>query len=181
MDKAGKKKAVGAELIIPVAAVAYAVYYVYTILDYPMEAQINGLFLAGVLCTLVAILLVRTAIQWFRGEVTLNMTAVIAPLNILPARVGFLLLTIGFAIAIRWIGLHPDDLALSARMLPDSRGPFAPDPDLPARRGGDCGISVLHRGAAHALPQGADRALAGGDLLRWTLISISSANYSTTR
>ena len=104
MDKAGKKKAVGAELIIPVAAAAYALYYVYTILDYPMEAQINGLFLAGVLCTLVAILLVRTAIQWVRGEVSLNMASVIAPFEILPARAGFLLLTVGFAVAIRWFG-----------------------------------------------------------------------------
>lgn len=99
-----ERKAVGADLIIPVMAAAYALYYVYTILDYPLEAQINGLFLGGVLCTLVAVFLVRTGIQWVRGEVSLDMSKVIAPFSILPARIGFLVLTIGFAIAIRWLG-----------------------------------------------------------------------------
>jgi hypothetical protein len=99
-----KKRSVGAELVIPVMAAGYALYYIYTILDYPMEAQINGLFLGLVLCSLVAVLLVRVAAQWFRGEVDFGMHRLLAPLSMIPSRLVFLGLTIAYIVVIPWVG-----------------------------------------------------------------------------
>ncbi len=99
-----KKRSVGAELVIPIMAAGYALYYIYTILDYPLEAQINGLFLGGVLCALVAVLLVRVAAQRLRGEVDFGMQRLLAPLSMIPARLVFLALTIAYIVVIPWFG-----------------------------------------------------------------------------
>ena len=42
MPERDQKTPVGADLIIPVAAAAYAVYYVASVADFPFEAQISG-------------------------------------------------------------------------------------------------------------------------------------------
>lgn len=99
-----KKRSVGAELIIPLMAAGYALYYIYTILDYPTEAQINGLFLGTMLCTLVAVLLVRVTLQWRRGEVDFGMERVLAPASMIPTRLAFMTLTIAFIGVIQWLG-----------------------------------------------------------------------------
>lgn len=99
-----KKRSIGADLVIPVVAAGYALYYIYTILDYPIEAQINGLFLGLVLCLLVAIMLVRSALQWMRGEVDFGMRRLLAPVSMIPARLAFMALTIAYIVVIPWLG-----------------------------------------------------------------------------
>ncbi|WP_316979604.1 hypothetical protein [Shumkonia mesophila] len=99
-----KKRSVGADLVIPIMAAGYALYYIYTVLDYPTEAQINGLFLGIVLCLLVVVLLARVAAQWFRGEVDFGMQRLLAPLSMIPSRLVFLGLTIAYIVVIPWFG-----------------------------------------------------------------------------
>lgn len=99
-----KKRSIGADLVIPVMAAGYALYYIYTILDYPTEAQINGLFLGIVLCALVALLLLRSALQWRRGEVDFGMRRLLAPISMIPARLAFMTLTIAYIVVIPWVG-----------------------------------------------------------------------------
>ena len=48
-DTPSGRRQVGSDLIIPVAGIAYAVYYVYSVWDFPPEAQRSGFFLAGLL------------------------------------------------------------------------------------------------------------------------------------
>src|SRR3546814_14586840 len=62
----------GADLIIPVAAGAYAIYYVYSVWDFPFEAQISGLALAGLVCALVLAYFARTALDVLRGRQSLG-------------------------------------------------------------------------------------------------------------
>lgn len=99
-----KKRSVGADLVIPIMAAGYALYYIYSVLDYPMEAQINGLFLGIVLCSLVVVLLVRVAAQWARGEVDFGIQRLLAPVSMIPARLIFLGLTIAYIVVIPWLG-----------------------------------------------------------------------------
>lgn len=99
-----KKRSIGGDLVIPIMAAAYALYYIYTILDYPMEAQINGLFLGITLCGLVAVLLVRVAFQWLRGEVDFAWGRLMAPVSMIPARLAFMGLTIAYIVVIPWLG-----------------------------------------------------------------------------
>lgn len=99
-----KKRSIGADLVIPIMAAGYALYYIYTILDYPMEAQINGLFLGISLCSLVVVMLVRVAVQWFRGEVDFGMHRLLAPMTMIPTRLAFMALTVGYIVVIPWFG-----------------------------------------------------------------------------
>lgn len=103
-DRHHHRKGIGADLILPLMAAAYAAYYVYTIIGYPPEARYNGTFIAIAIWILVAILLVRTAIRLWRGEVTLRMTGILAPASKLPTRLGFIGLTALNIVLVEWLG-----------------------------------------------------------------------------
>jgi hypothetical protein len=51
------RRPVGGELIIPIAAVAFTLYYFTSIIDSPFEAQVNAFFVGSILLGLVAVLL----------------------------------------------------------------------------------------------------------------------------
>lgn len=77
--KTDSKRAIGSDLIIPVAASLYAIYYVGSVWDFPAEAQRSGLFLATMLLGLSAIFFVRTAMGVFRNGARLDFSAVLGP------------------------------------------------------------------------------------------------------
>lgn len=103
-EKRPHRKGAGADLILPLMAAAYAVYYIYTIRDYPWEAQINGTFIAVVIWVLVTILLVRTALRLRRGEVTLRITGITQPHDKLAVRILFVVLTALNIALMPWLG-----------------------------------------------------------------------------
>lgn len=103
-DKHHHRKGVGADLILPLMAAGYAVYYLYTITDFPWEARINGTFIALVIWLLVGIFLIRTALRLRRGEVTLRATGILQPIAKLPVRVLFVVLTALNILLIPWLG-----------------------------------------------------------------------------
>jgi hypothetical protein len=98
------RKGVGADLILPLMAAAYAAYYVYTIREYPWEAQMNGTFIAGVIWLLVTVLLVRTVLRLRRGEVTLRATGITTPRGKLAVRALFVALTAVNILLMPWLG-----------------------------------------------------------------------------
>ncbi|MGH6944971.1 MAG: tripartite tricarboxylate transporter TctB family protein [Geminicoccaceae bacterium] len=99
-----RAKGVGADLVLPILAVLYGVYYLSTIWDLPFEARINGLLILGILFVLIAAFLIRTARDWLQGAVTLRFEGLLEPLPLLPRRIAFLLLTVGSVVAIPWLG-----------------------------------------------------------------------------
>ena len=76
-----KGKAIGADLIIPVSAVAFTIYYYTTIWDLNWEARADGLAIGALLILLVAVFLARTALQVKRGEATLGMDKLLYPIE----------------------------------------------------------------------------------------------------
>lgn len=58
--KKGPKR-YGADLILPVAASLYALYYMASVWDFPPEAQRSGIALAGLLLTFTTLFFIRTA------------------------------------------------------------------------------------------------------------------------
>src|SRR3546814_348810 len=88
----------GADLIIPVAAGAYAIYYVYSVWDFPFEAQISGLALAGLVCALVLAYFARTALDVLRGRQSLGFGSLSDSRKLRSAGVVFLL-TVGYIVA----------------------------------------------------------------------------------
>jgi hypothetical protein len=98
------RKGIGADLILPLMAAGYAAYYVYTINDFPWEAQMNGTFIAVVIWLLVGVMLVRTALKLRRGEATLRATGITKPQAKLAVRVLFVALTALDILLMPWLG-----------------------------------------------------------------------------
>src|SRR3546814_21113821 len=92
-DKRHYRKGIGADLKLPLMAAAYAVYYLYTVADFPWEAQMMGNFIAIAIWLLVGIMVVRPALKFWRGDDTLGATGLPRPQSKLLLRSGFLGLT----------------------------------------------------------------------------------------
>lgn len=99
-----QKKSIGAELIIPVAALVFTLYYFSTIYDSPWTAQVAAGFIGSILIALVFAFIGRTAMMVIRGDADLGMKNIIEPLSFLPIRLGLIGLTILYTIAIQWGG-----------------------------------------------------------------------------
>lgn len=98
------KKPIGADLIIPVAAAGYAGYYVFSVADFPFEAQISGLVLAGLVFLLVLIYFVRLAIGFSRGRHSFGLGEFFGARNSRPARAAFVALIIGYIGVVPYLG-----------------------------------------------------------------------------
>jgi len=121
-----RRRAIGGDLIIPIAAVAFTLYYFSTIMASPWEAQVNAFFVGSILIALVAIQLVRVGRMLFRGEADLGLGELIRPLAILPKRLLLLALTIGYVVVIQWLGFTLTTflfLASAMLLLNDGRRP----------------------------------------------------------
>lgn len=100
----GKKKQVGAELIIPAGALAFTFYYFSTIIDSPWTAQVSAFFIGFILIGLIAIFTVKSLVAVVRGEADLGVDALVAPRPLIPRRLGLFGLTLGFIIFVQWGG-----------------------------------------------------------------------------
>ncbi len=98
------RKGVGADLILPLMAAGYAAYYVFTIREFPWEAQMNGTFIAVVIWLLVGAFVLRTLLRLRRNEVTLRPTGVTTPRAKLVQRVAFIGLTALNIGLMPWLG-----------------------------------------------------------------------------
>src|SRR3546814_236934 len=103
-DKRHYRKGIGADLILPLMATAYAVYYVYTVADFPWEAQMSGTFIAIAIWLLVGVMLVSTGLKLHRGEVTLRATGLSKPQSKLLLRTAFISLTALNILLMPWLG-----------------------------------------------------------------------------
>jgi hypothetical protein len=116
----------GGELIIPIGAVWFTLYYFSTIIDSPWEAQVNAFFVGSILMALVAIQLIRLGRMLFSGEADLGLGDLIRPTAVLPKRLFLLLLTIAYVVVIEWLGFTLTTflfLASAMLLLNDGRRP----------------------------------------------------------
>ena len=112
------RKEVGGELILPAAAVLFAIYYITTIQDVPWTAQVSALLVGSVLIVLCAMLAVRTLLGVRRGEQSLGLGPLIAPRAFIGKRLILLALTIGYIAFIEWLGFTLTTfVVLAASML----------------------------------------------------------------
>lgn len=95
----------GADLVIPVLAVAFASYFFYSIRDLPWEAKANGVMIGSTLLLLAVIQFVRIGMAIARGKGSLSANLLWLPLEALPKRVGMVAVTIAFIATLEWLGL----------------------------------------------------------------------------
>jgi hypothetical protein len=103
-EEKGKAKPVGADLILPLMGSAYAIYYIWSVHDFPFEAQVSGFALATLLCALVLIFLVRTGLGLAAGRYTLGLGDFFGPVESRTQRGLFLLLIVANILAAPYLG-----------------------------------------------------------------------------
>jgi hypothetical protein len=116
-ESRGKRHA-GGELILPAAAVLFAIYYFSTILDSPWEARFAAYFVGTVLFLLTGIFVLKTALEVRAGAADLGFGDLFAWTPLARKRVALLALTIGYIFLIDWLGFTITSfLFLSLAML----------------------------------------------------------------
>lgn len=102
---AGGKPALGADLVIPLLALGFAVYFFVSIRGLAWEAKANGVIIGSILVLLIAIQLVRIGLAVKRGQGDLRADPLWEPREALVKRVGMVVVTVAFIATIKWLGL----------------------------------------------------------------------------
>ena len=95
----------GADLVIPALALAFAIYFFFAIAELSWEAKANGVLIGGVLVVLVMIQIARIGVAVARGRGSLSLDALLNPRSVLVQRIGLVLLTVVFIAALPLLGL----------------------------------------------------------------------------
>lgn len=103
-DDKQETKHLGGELVIPVGAILFTLYYFWTIVDVPWTAQFSALFVGTILIGLIGALFVRTYKELRGGHADLGMDGLIAPRNFIPKRLALMGLTLGFILFVEHLG-----------------------------------------------------------------------------
>lgn len=102
--KPPRQKRIGADLIIPIAGLAFGAYYLHSIAGLPSMAQFNGRFLVSIMALLVVILGFRMAWQLKRGEARISFADLAETPQTAVLRWGVLGLAIAFTLGIPYAG-----------------------------------------------------------------------------
>ena len=113
MEKEGSR-ALGADLVIPALALAFAVYFFASTADLAWEAKTNGVVIGGTLVFLIALQLGRVALRVMRGPGRLGFDPLWLPRDLVWKRLGLVVITAAFIGVMPWLGLT---LALWLGML----------------------------------------------------------------
>ncbi len=105
-DEAEKpeRKSIGGELVLPIAAFIFTLYYFYTIIDVPRIAQVSAFFVGSILMVLLMLLAIRVAKEVKAGTADLRLGPLVEPHSFIPTRLALLGLTLGFIFFIEWLG-----------------------------------------------------------------------------
>lgn len=97
-------RSVGAQLIIPIAAIAFTIYYFTTILDTPWTAQVSAFFVGTVLLALSVAFVAKQIYERQRGRVTLGLGDLFTHADIRSGRAAIFALTLLYIYVIQWGG-----------------------------------------------------------------------------
>lgn len=100
-----KRVALGAELILPVIALAFATYFLVSTDDLQWEAKANGVIIGSLLLLLLAVQFVRSGIAYVRGRADFSFGTLLQPADVLRKRIGMLAITIALVATVPGLGL----------------------------------------------------------------------------
>lgn len=99
-----RKYPLGGDLIIPVLATAFAIYYLYTIAELPWQAAVAGIGVITAMAILLVVLVIRFIGQYRSGEADLRIGDLVEPRDTLILRGGLLLLALAFIFSMPYLG-----------------------------------------------------------------------------
>ncbi len=118
-----KKRSLGGELVIPVAAIVFTLYYFTTIVNSVWTAQVSAFFVGAVLIALSAAFVVRCAVAVQRGQADLGLGGLFSRADLSSGRLALLVVTLGYILVIEWAGFTITTFVfLFAGMLALNRG-----------------------------------------------------------
>ncbi|WP_425091481.1 tripartite tricarboxylate transporter TctB family protein [Tropicimonas sp. S265A] len=103
-EKSASPRQLGGELVIPVLAVVFTIYYFTTIWNSPWTAQVSAFLVGGVLLLTCGIFVIRCVLWLARGEGTLGFANLVNKEDIRTGRLGLFATTIGFCLLIEPLG-----------------------------------------------------------------------------
>jgi len=93
---ARKKETLGADLIIPVGTILFALYYLHTVWALPWQAKAAGLGIAGAMAIVLVLLAIRFYRSWSAGRAHLGLGDLAFPTVTLAQRLGLLAAALAF-------------------------------------------------------------------------------------
>ncbi len=103
-ERAENRRQLGGELVIPVMAIAFTLYYFSTIWNSPWTAQVSAFLVGGILLLVCAIFLVRCLVWLVNGQGSLGFSNLVNMNDIRTGRIGLLVATVGFCVLIEPLG-----------------------------------------------------------------------------
>lgn len=118
-----RQRHLGGELVIPVLAIVFTLYFFSTILNSPWTAQVSAFSLGALLLLFCAMFIVKTVVQLKRGQGTMSFANLFTRADVTSGRLGLFLATLGFTLLIEHLGFTLTTfLFLMASMTVLSRG-----------------------------------------------------------
>ena len=103
-DRGSVRKSVGSELIIPIAALLFTIYYFYTIINAPWTAQVAAFLVGSILIVLIVFFGVKCLRSLSKGEGAFNFDTLIEPKSFVPKRLGLFVLTVVYIFIVPTLG-----------------------------------------------------------------------------
>ncbi len=95
---------IGGQLVIPLAAVVFTLYYFSTIIDSPWTAQVSAFMIGFVLIALCLVSIIKTGILVARNQADLRMTELFSTQEFFNGRGALFVITFGYVLLINWGG-----------------------------------------------------------------------------
>jgi len=115
---------IGGELVIPIAAISFTIYYFSTIIDSPWTAQVSAFFVGSILIALCTAFLIRSAVWVKREKANLSFETLFTPYDTMVKRALLFVLTVGYIAIVPYGGFTIVTfvfLALGMLLLTDGR------------------------------------------------------------
>ena len=103
-DDNQSRRQLGGELVIPIMAIAFTLYYFSTIWNSPWTAQVSAFLVGGILLLVSGIFVIRCVIWLMRGQGSLGFANLISMDDIRTGRIGLIAATVGFCLIIERLG-----------------------------------------------------------------------------
>ncbi len=95
---------IGAQLIIPIAAIIFTIYYFSTILNSPWTAQVSAFFVGTILLVLAVAFVAKQIYERQRGHVTFGLGDLVTHADVTSGRAAIFGLTLLYIYVIQWGG-----------------------------------------------------------------------------
>lgn len=101
----GGVEPLGADLVIPALALAFAAYFFVSIDDLGWEAKANGVIIGWALVALIAAQILRVGLRVARGSADLGFHRLFLPRDAFWKRLGLVAITVVFVVTLKWLGV----------------------------------------------------------------------------